>query len=95
MWLGYLAKFQDDMCHHESLHELKENLKDIYHELNSGNIPCVRRFAELKVAIPLNLDPKTLLGENLLIRAGQEITSGGTSKFKQIYLYNSSHVNPF
>ncbi len=35
MWLGYLSEFPDYMTQGESLGELKENLKDIYHELSS------------------------------------------------------------
>jgi hypothetical protein len=31
----------------ESPSELKENLKDIYHEFTSGNIPGVRKVGEL------------------------------------------------
>jgi len=50
MWLGYLEEYPDYMTQGETLEELKENLKDIYHDLSSGNIPCVRRVDELEVA---------------------------------------------
>ena len=50
MYLGYLEEFPDYMTQGESLDELKENLKDIYKEITSGNIPCVRRVDELEVA---------------------------------------------
>jgi len=50
MWLGYLEEYPDYITQGISLEELKENLRDIYQELNSGNIPCVRRVAELEVA---------------------------------------------
>jgi hypothetical protein len=50
MWLGYLEEFPDYMTQGEDLDELKENLKDIYAELNSGALPIVRRVAELAVA---------------------------------------------
>ena len=50
MYLGYLEEFPDYMTQGESLDELKENLKDIYKEVTSGNIPCVRRVDELGVA---------------------------------------------
>jgi len=50
MWLGYLEEYPDYMTQGISLEELKENLRDIYQELSSGNIPCVRRVAELEVA---------------------------------------------
>ncbi len=50
MWVGYLSEFPDYMTQGDSLDELKENLKDIYYELNSGNIPCVRKVDALEVA---------------------------------------------
>ena len=50
MWLGYLEEYPDYMTQGETLEELKENLRDIYHDLSSGNIPCVRRVDELEVA---------------------------------------------
>ena len=43
MWLGYLEQYPDYMTQGASEKELKENLKDIYEELISGTIPCVRR----------------------------------------------------
>ncbi len=50
MWLGYLEEYPDYQTQGESFEELKENLKDIYQELTSGNIPCIRKVAELEVA---------------------------------------------
>ena len=50
MWLGYFEEYPDYMTQGETLEELQENLKDIYKELESGNIPCVRKVAELEVA---------------------------------------------
>ena len=50
IWLGHFEEFPDYMTQGESLDELKENLIDIYKELTSGNIPCVRRVDELEVA---------------------------------------------
>ncbi|MCU0285348.1 MAG: type II toxin-antitoxin system HicB family antitoxin [Acidobacteria bacterium] len=50
MWLGYFEEYPDYKTQGESLEELIENLKDIYHELSSGNIPYVRKVAELEVA---------------------------------------------
>jgi predicted RNase H-like HicB family nuclease len=49
-WLGYIEEFPDYMTQGESLDELKENLKDLYDDLVSGQIPGVRRAAELKIA---------------------------------------------
>ena len=50
MWVGYLEEFPDYMTQGESIDELTDNLRDIYNELTSGNIPNVRRVAELDVA---------------------------------------------
>lgn len=50
MCIGYLEEYPDYMTQGETLEELKENLKDIYKEINSGNIPCIRKVAELEVA---------------------------------------------
>jgi len=49
MWIGWLEEFPAYRSQGESLQELKENLKDIYNELTSGNIPGVRRIGELVV----------------------------------------------
>ena len=45
MWLGYLEKYPDYMTQGETLDALQLNLRDIYQELTSGNIPGVRRVA--------------------------------------------------
>ena len=50
MWLGYLEEYPDYRTQGESLEALKENLKDIYKELTSGSVPCVRMVAELELA---------------------------------------------
>ena len=50
MWLGYLEDYPDYWTQGETIGELDENLRDIYRELTSGSIPCVRRVAELEVA---------------------------------------------
>jgi hypothetical protein len=49
-WMGYLEEYPDYMTQWESIDELKENLKDLYSDLTSGEIPCVRKVGELKVA---------------------------------------------
>ena len=49
MWLGYLEEYPDYMTQGESMEELEKNLRDIYKELGSGNIPSVRRIAEIEV----------------------------------------------
>jgi len=48
-WLGILDEFPDYMTQGETLQELEENLRDIYADLTSGAIPCVRKVAELQV----------------------------------------------
>jgi predicted RNase H-like HicB family nuclease len=50
MWLGYLEEYPDYWTQGETREELEENLRDIYRELTSGRIPCVRRVAQLEVA---------------------------------------------
>ncbi|HHT9120692.1 MAG TPA: type II toxin-antitoxin system HicB family antitoxin [Candidatus Hypogeohydataceae bacterium YC41] len=50
MWIGYLEEYPDYMTQGETIEELKENLKDIYKELTSGDIPHVRRVAELEIS---------------------------------------------
>ena len=49
MWLGYLEEYPEYITQGKTLDELEENLKDIYKELNSGNIPFVRKVAELSI----------------------------------------------
>ena len=48
-WIGYLEDYPDYRTQGDSLEELTENLKDIFYELNSGNIPAVRKVAELQL----------------------------------------------
>jgi predicted RNase H-like HicB family nuclease len=49
-WIGYLQEFPDYLTQGESLEELKENLKDLYRDMTSGEIPGIRRVAELVLA---------------------------------------------
>ena len=49
MWLGCFEEFPDYLTQGESLSELEENLRDLYRDLTSGEIPDVRRVAELSV----------------------------------------------
>jgi len=49
MWLGYFEEFPDYLTQGESVEELKANLRDLYRDLSSGEIPGVRRVAELSV----------------------------------------------
>jgi predicted RNase H-like HicB family nuclease len=49
MWIGYLEEYPDYLTQGSTLVELEENLRDIYKELTSGSIPCVRKVSELEV----------------------------------------------
>lgn len=49
MWLGYLEDYPDYMTQGKSIEELQENLKDIYNDLTGGEIPNVRKVAELQI----------------------------------------------
>ena len=50
MWLGYLEEYPDYMTQGQTIEELQDNLRDIFQDLTSGDIPCVRKVAELEVA---------------------------------------------
>ena len=50
MFLGYLEAYPDYWTQGETLAALEENLLDLYAELTSGTIPCVRKVAELRIA---------------------------------------------
>ncbi|MCJ7675894.1 MAG: hypothetical protein MUO33_12205 [Sedimentisphaerales bacterium] len=50
MWIGYLEEYPDYMTQGETIEQLKENLRDIYNELTSGTIPCVRKVAVLEIS---------------------------------------------
>lgn len=47
MWLGYLEEYPVYLTQGETFDELKENLRDLYKDLTSGVIPCVRKIAPL------------------------------------------------
>lgn len=49
MFVGWLEDYPDYKTQGETLEELQENLRDLYLELNSGQIPCVRHSGELTV----------------------------------------------
>ncbi len=50
MWLGYLENYPDYMTQGESFEELQEHLRHLYHDVTSGEIPGIRRVAELRIA---------------------------------------------
>ncbi len=47
MWLGYFETYPDYLTQGESLEQLQENLRDLYADLTSGEIPGIRKVAEL------------------------------------------------
>ena len=47
MWLGYFEEFPDYLTQGESLEQLRENLRDLHVDLTSGEIPGIRKVAEL------------------------------------------------
>lgn len=49
MWVGWLEEYPDYKSQGTTLDELKENLKDIYEDLSSDKIPCVRKHGEIAV----------------------------------------------
>ncbi len=49
-WVGYLEEFPDYLTQGTSLEDLQAHLKDLYKDLMSGEIPGVRRTAELQVS---------------------------------------------
>ena len=46
-WLGYFEEYPDYRTQGESLEDLQDHLKDLFSDLTSGEIPGVRRVAEL------------------------------------------------
>jgi predicted RNase H-like HicB family nuclease len=49
IWVGWLEEYPDYRSQGKTLDELKENLRDIYEDINTGKIPHVRRYGELMV----------------------------------------------
>lgn len=49
-WLGYIEDYPDYLTQGETLNVLKENLRDIYRDLQGGEIPSVRQSGELEIA---------------------------------------------
>jgi predicted RNase H-like HicB family nuclease len=49
MWLGCFEEFPDYLTQGETLAELEDNLRDLYRNLTNGEIPGIRRIAELSV----------------------------------------------
>ncbi|MBN1189047.1 MAG: hypothetical protein JXA46_04780 [Dehalococcoidales bacterium] len=52
MQVGWLVEYPDYRTQSATIEKLKEKLKDIYRDINGGNIPQVRRLGELTVESP-------------------------------------------
>ena len=46
-WLGYFEEYPDYWTQGDSFDDLKDHLKDLYGDLQSGPIPGIRRVDEL------------------------------------------------
>ncbi len=47
VWLGFFEEFPDYLTQGASLAELEDNLRDLYLDITSGEIPGIRKVAEL------------------------------------------------
>jgi len=50
MWLGYLEEYPDYWTQARTIQELEEDLRNLLKDLTSGEIPGVRRAAELQLS---------------------------------------------
>jgi predicted RNase H-like HicB family nuclease len=46
-WLGYFEEYPDYITQGESIEDLREHLKDLFGDLTGGEVPGIRRVAEL------------------------------------------------
>lgn len=53
MWIGWLDEYPDYRTQGETLTDLKVNLKEIFEELTSGQIPGVRKVGWLATEVEL------------------------------------------
>lgn len=49
-WLGHVQEYPDYWTQGQTLEDLKEHLKDLYRDMTSGQIPGIRKVAELVVS---------------------------------------------
>ncbi len=49
-WIGYLDDYPDYRTQGESLADLKDHLKDLYHDIAGGQIPGIRKAEELTIS---------------------------------------------
>ena len=48
-YLGYLNDYPDHWTQGKDLDDLKEHLKDLYKEFSRGDLPGIRKVAEIEV----------------------------------------------
>ena len=48
-YLGYLNEYPDHWTQGEDLEDLIEHLQDLYREFSRGDLPGIRRVAEIEV----------------------------------------------
>ena len=49
-WIGCLQEFRDDWTQGDSLEDLHAQLRDLYQDLASGELPGIRRVGDIAVA---------------------------------------------
>jgi predicted RNase H-like HicB family nuclease len=49
-WLGYLQDYPDYWTQGETLDDLRDHLRDLYHDLTSEELPGIRKVDELVVS---------------------------------------------
>ena len=49
-WIGYLQEFPDYWTQGDTLEDLESHLRDLYADLASGDLPGIRRVADIAVA---------------------------------------------
>lgn len=49
-WVGYFEQYPDYLTQGDSLEDLQAHLKDLHQDLTSGEIPGIRRMAELQLS---------------------------------------------
>jgi predicted RNase H-like HicB family nuclease len=48
-WLGYFEEYPDYLTEGENIEDLQNNLKDLFRDLTCGEIPGIRRIADLSL----------------------------------------------
>ena len=54
MWIGYFEEFPDYLTQGESIGELEENLRDLYRDLTSGEIPGIEPQCYRKMSLSVS-----------------------------------------